>query len=192
MKKTKFPILYILLIISAIVIFVSVSAVMAYMLRESSDITNVFIPANVDCEVVEIFETNIKKSVKVENESNIQAYIRLRVVTYWQDSKGNVVARNSPEIKFGTDWQYDTDNWIYDANENTFYYKHPVDAGAMTSELLSNSIQLNAVEEDVNGVKFTYKPVITFIAEAVQADPKEAVTDAWEIQVDADGKLIKP
>ena len=192
MKKPKIPILYIVLIISAIVIFVSVSAVMAYMLRESSDITNVFVPANVDCEVIEIFEDNKKTSIKVENKSNIKTYIRLRVVAYWQDSKGNVVARTSPEIKFGSNWQYDTENWFYDSIEKTFYHKSPVLAGDLTSELLKNSIVLNAVTEDVNGVVFTYHPVITFIAEAVQAEPNGAVTDAWGISVDSNGKLIQP
>ncbi|MBR2915138.1 MAG: hypothetical protein IKC06_04960 [Clostridia bacterium] len=192
MKKPKIPILYIVLIISAIVIFVSVSAVMAYMLRESSDITNVFVPANVDCEVIEIFEDNKKTSIKVENKSNIKTYIRLRVVAYWQDSKGNVVARTSPEIKFGSNWQYDTENWFYDSIEKTFYHKSPVLAGDLTSELLKNSIVLNAVTEDVNGVEFTYHPVITFIAEAVQAEPNGAVTDAWGISVDSNGKLIQP
>lgn len=191
MKKPKIPILYIVLIISAIVIFVSVSAVMAYMLRESSDITNVFVPANVDCEVIEIFEDNKKTSIKVENKSNIKTYIRLRVVAYWQDSKGNVVARTSPEIKFGSNWQYDTENWFYDSTEKTFYHKSPVLAGDLTSELLKNSIVLNAVTEDVNGVEFTYHPVITFIAEAVQAEPNGAVTDAWGISVDSNGKLIQ-
>lgn len=192
MKKPKIPILYIVLIISAIVIFVSVSAVMAYMLRESSDITNVFVPANVDCEVIEIFEDNKKTSIKVENKSNIKTYIRLRVVAYWQDSKGNVVARTSPEIKFGSNWQYDTENWFYDSIEKTFYHKSPVLAGDLTSELLKNSIVLNAVTEDVNGVEFTYHPVITFIAEAVQAEPNGAVTYAWGVDVDSNGKLIQP
>ena len=162
------------------------------MLRESSDITNVFVPANVDCEVIEIFEDNKKTSIKVENKSNIKTYIRLRVVAYWQDSKGNVVARTSPEIKFGSNWQYDTENWFYDSIEKTFYHKSPVLAGDLTSELLKNSIVLNAVTEDVNGVEFTYHPVITFIAEAVQAEPNGAVTDAWGISVDSNGKLIQP
>ena len=196
MKKPKIPILYIVLIISAIVIFVSVSAVMAYMLRESSDITNVFVPANVDCEVVEIFEDNKKTSIKVENKSNIKAYIRLRVVAYWQDSKGNIVVREEggPEIEFGTKWTYDTEKWFYDAAENTFYHKSAVNVGASTSELLKlggtfDGIQLNAVTKDVNGVEFTYHPVITFIAEAVQAEPNGAVTYAWGVDVDSNGNL---
>ncbi|MBR6506762.1 MAG: hypothetical protein IKT37_04080 [Clostridia bacterium] len=196
MKKPKIPILYIVLIISAIVIFVSVSAVMAYMLRESSDITNVFVPANVDCEVIEIFEDNKKTSIKVENKSNIKTYIRLRVVAYWQDSKGNIVVREEggPEIEFGTKWTYDTEKWFYDAAEKTFYYKSAVNVGASTSELLKlggtfDGIQLNAVTKDVNGVDFTYHPVITFIAEAVQAEPNGAVTYAWGVDVDSNGNL---
>lgn len=196
MKKPKIPILYIVLIISAIVIFVSVSAVMAYMLRESSDITNVFVPANVDCEVIETFEDNKKTSIKVENKSNIKTYIRLRVVAYWQDSKGNIVVREEggPEIEFGTKWTYDTEKWFYDAAENTFYYKSAVNVGASTSELLKlggtfDGIQLNAVTKDVNGVEFTYHPVITFIAEAVQAEPNGAVTYAWGVDVDSNGNL---
>ena len=108
------------LAIAAVV--VSVSSVVAYMVKRTQQLDNQFIPAQVQCTVKEEFESDIKTSVKVQNTGNIEAYVRLRIVTYWQDSKGNTVGLTAPEIKFGGDWKYDTDNWIYDETEKTTWW----------------------------------------------------------------------
>ena len=192
MKKTKVLTILIITIV-AVVALISISVVVAYMFKQSPEFNNEFVPAVVDCKVVETFEENKKTSVKVENTGNIESYIRLRVVTYWQDSKGNPVARTSPEIKFDTEWKYDASKWIYDEANNTFYHKTPVDAGYKTSELLTlgsgfDGIQMSSVEEVVGGVKYTYHPVIVFIAEAIQSEPDNAV-EKWDVTVDSAGNI---
>lgn len=192
MKKNK--VLTILIItIAAVVALISISVVVAYMFKQSPEFNNEFVPAVVDCKVVETFVESKKTSVKVENTGNIRSYIRLRVVTYWQDSKGNPVARTSPEIEFGTQWKYDESEWIYDEENKTFYHKAPVDAGKETSELLAlgsdfSGIQLSPVVEEVSGVNYTYHPVIVFIAEAIQSEPGSAVKK-WDVTVDSAGNI---
>ena len=192
MKKTK--VLTILIItVAAIIALISISAVIAYMFRQSSEFTNVFVPADVECEVVETFEANKKTSVKVKNTGNIDAYIRLRVVAYWQDSKGNAVARTSPELKFGSDWTYDKTKWIYDEANATFYHITPDKADEKTAELLVVSgsfsgIEITPVVEKFNGVNYTYHPVIVFIAEAIQSQPGESVAK-WKVTVDSNGNI---
>lgn len=193
MDKRKSLIL-LLIVAVAIISALLIPAAVALMLRKSPNFNNSFIPAQVSCAVDETFVDNKKTSVKVDNTSNIPVYIRLRVVTYWQDSKGNVVARTSPVNEFGSDWKYDDTNWLYDAKEQTFYCKKPVGVGGETAELLKlqdtfQGIQLTPKTETYNGVDFVYYPVMEFVAEAIQSQPGKAVTESWKVTLDGEGNI---
>lgn len=198
--KRRYPPVLIVVLAMWILVTVSTTVVMAYMFRKTPTVNNQFDPANVSCQIEETFTNQTTKtSVKVKNTSNIDSYIRLRVVTYWVDSKGNVVARTAPENKFGkTDgWNYNTDDWLYDSANQTFYHKAPVSPKAdknLTAELLKRSISLSIVEETVNGIRYTYHPVIEFIAEAIQSKPVPPAVEydkspisKWGVTVDATG-----
>ena len=191
-----------ILIIGLAVAVASISVSIAYMLRSSDEITNTFIPAKVACQInetvvdktVEGKSVPYKTSVAAQNTGNIQAYIRVRVVTYWEDSKGNPVARNSPEIKFGGAWKHNQTDWLYDAANQTFYYKTPVDAGQSTNDLLKleggfDGIELTVIEVLQGSVSFTYHAVVEFIVEGIQAAPNEAVTSAWGVTLDSNGNI---
>ena len=194
MKNTKkYKALVIALAVLAVV--ASVSSVVAYMVKKSVDLDNQFVPAAVDCDIKETFDGNVKSSVKVQNTSNIEAYVRIRIVTYWQDSKGNIVGMTAPEIKFDEnntkEWKYDTTKWVYDEEEKTFYYKTPIAADEVTFELFAQGfggIKLVSEEKDVNGEIFTYHPVVTFVAEAIQSQPSEAVLN-WNVTLDSNGNI---
>lgn len=193
-----------ILIVGLAVLVTSVSVSIAYMLRSSDEITNTFIPAEVDCQIVEtVSKTNVegkdvsmKTSVKAQNTGNIAAYIRVRVVTYWEDSKGNPVGRSSPTNEFGGAWKHNQTDWIYDKENQTFYYKYPVDAGQTTNELLNTDGSFKGIElkvvEDIQGsgnVSFTYHTVVEFIVEGIQGAPAEAVSSAWGVAVDGNGNI---
>ena len=175
--KRRYPPSFLIAAVLLILVMITTSAVVAYMFRKSTEVDNQFDPARVTCEIEEDFKDNIKTSVKVKNTGNITSYIRLRVVTYWVDSKGNVVARNSPANKFGGDWKYDTANWLYDAANQTFYCKTPVAKTVSTPELFAqgfSGIELKKETEMVNNIEYTYHPVVEFIAEAIQSEPFNA------------------
>ena len=189
--KRRYPPSFLIAAVLLILVMITTSAVVAYMFRKSTEVDNQFDPASVTCKIEEKFENNIKKSVKVNNTGNITSYIRLRVVTYWVDSKGNVVARNSPPNEFGGKWLYDTANWLYDADNQTFYCKTPVAKTDSTPELLKlqaafTGIKLDKVTEKVNNIEYTYHPVVEFIAEAIQSEPAGADCPAarkWGVTV---------
>ena len=190
MKNTKkYKALVIALAVLAVV--ASVSSVLAYLVKKSVELNNQFVPAVVDCDIKETFDGNVKSSVKVQNTSNIKAYVRIRIVTYWQDSKGNIVGMTAPEIKFDEkntkEWKYDTTKWVYDEEEKTFYYKTPIAAGELTSELFAEGfggIKLVPEEKYFDGEIFTYHPVVTFVAEAIQSQPAESVLN-WNVTLDS-------
>lgn len=177
-------------IVLCVIILVTVSpTVSAYMLKRTSVVNNEFVPAYVTCQLHEVFENNAKTSIQVENTGNIEAYIRLRVLSYWQDSKGNAVAidRDPPSIT------PDSSTWIEDTTGsrdtvNTFYCKVPIAAGDKTPELLSSgtSITLETMTKtDDSGVVYVYNQVVEIIAEAIQSKPTSAVEDSWKVTIEA-------
>ena len=187
--KQKNAIRLLILIVGLTVVIASISVSVAYLLTRSDILTNIFVPAKVSCEVVEEGTGTSKTSVMVENTGDTDVYVRVRVVTYWEDSKGNPVARTSPDNKFGTDpgdWQYNQTDWIYDKGNQTFYYKASVGVGQTTNDLLptDSKITLKVEEATQGNVKFTYHQVVEFIAEVIQSSPDDAVKEAWGVTLD--------
>lgn len=175
MKKHR--ILSVLLIAELVISLLLCGTVFAYMFRRTEYKDNEFTPANVACKVVEEFNGVRKARIQVQNTGNIDAYLRVRLVSYWIDADGNIVAKPSamPEINMAA-------GWIQGAN-NTYYYKTPVSPEAYTGSLLSSPITL---EKDENG----YMQVIEVFAEAIQSEPRSAVTGSWGVTVDSNGNIV--
>jgi hypothetical protein len=191
-----------LLRISAILLVAAVltTAVNAFMINRSQTFYNKFVPASVKCEIKEVFSedtnTNTKSSIQVKNTGNTDAYIRVRLVFHWEDSKGNVVGRNmdlSESIKDfssieGFDSYFKSDDWVIDGDNYTYYYKEPVAPEGFTRELLKKSITMGPyLDTKADGVTYYYYPVIEVLAEAVQSNPAEAVEEAWSVEVGSNG-----
>ena len=183
MKKTKLLVaLLVVLILAALV-----PAVYAFMLRGSQTIANTFVPATVTCEVAETMGTALndqgkvcdaKTSVKVQNTGNVDAYIKVQLVFYWQDSKGDVVGRDvTPDYSVNSGW--------LSAGNHLYYYKYPVAPGQFTGELLdpNNLIVMNPVNEPYNNIDYIYYPVVEIIAEAIQSVPEEEIEQSWGITI---------
>ena len=78
---------------------------------------------------------------------------------------------------------YSSANWIYDVENQTFYYKKSLTTDgdtATTGKLLQSSIVLETVTENQNGIKYTYHPVVEFVVEAIQSSPTNAV-QKWPV-----------
>ncbi len=173
------------------VLFSAIIVVYAY-LSSIDKVQNTFKPAVVSCKVNEVREGNEKKSVTVENTSNVGVYLRVVAVTYWQDSRGSVVGK--PSVDLGLDVKFNSEDWVKGEN-NTFYYKKVVKSGDSTSDLLTDSSKIELgietrKEEVVGGddIVFEYYQVVEFIAEAIQAAPEEAVKNSWGVTI-TDGKI---
>lgn len=148
------------------------SPVVAYMIKRVGTTTNTFVPAAVQCQVMEIVADNAKTSITVVNKGNIDAYIRVRLVTYMTDEDGNVTTATPPSVSF----DFDDSCWIKDEDSNTYYYKDAVVPNGTTGNLLNTSIILEEGQ------------VVVVLAEAVQANPSSAVAGAWGVTI-ADGKI---
>lgn len=151
--------------------------VLAYMLRQTGYVNNSFIPAEVSCNVDETFDGKEKSVIKVENTGSIDAYIRVRLVSYWVDSNGEIAAKPSsmPEILPASGW--------IEGTGSTYYYQSPVPPDGLTDNLLSVPICL---EKDENGLL----QVVEVFAEAIQSNPEAAVKSSWKAETE-NGNIIK-
>lgn len=162
-RKTMLP-----LLIAACLLFVSLcGGVLAYMFRRTEPKDNRFTPAVVDCAVVEDFDGNTKTSIAVKNTGNIDAYLRVRLVTYWVDGSGNLAPKPSAKITLTL-----PDGWIA-GSDNTYYYTKAIASEATTSNLLTAPL---ALQQDGD-----YHQVIEVFAEAIQSEPDNAVTNSWGV-----------
>ena len=154
----------------------------AFMFRQTELFENQFDTAVVDCEVHEMLDgsgdyiqgvqsADSKKSITVKNTGNIDAYLRVRFVSYWIDANGNIVAKTSqmPMIPQTADWILGSDY--------TYYYKKAVAPGAFTEELLQKSIVLATSDEG-------YFQVVEVFADAIQSLPETAVEESWKVTVE--------
>lgn len=160
-----------LLISLLITAVLAVGITLAFMFRQTEPIENKFTDAKVACSVVEEFNDVQKTSIQVKNEGNIDCYLRVRLVSYWQNADGEIVGKPSviPAIDVN-------DGWMAGESKDVFYYTSPVAAGKTTeSNLLQSPLEL--AQEDDNGE--TFYQVVKVFAEAVQAEPEDAVKAAW-------------
>lgn len=174
---------------SIVLVAVACIVIVQAYLYSPKKVQNDLIPANITCRVDEVFETdangnenkNVKETVTVANTGTHDAYIRVIAVTYWQDTKGNVVEKQSEDLNLES--IVDTNNWII-GKDNMIYYKTPVPAGGSTADLLADGKNVKVIKtaskEEGFGI-FEYYQVIEFIAEAIQTKPATAVTESWGV-----------
>ena len=143
--------------------------------------------STVACQVLEDFGaesgTSVKRNVRVKNTGNTDAYIRVLLVFTWKDDKGNIFSNKPQE---GKDYQIvmdDLTNWIMQKSDAGlyFYYKKPVAPDAETGKLIDSLRQIAGVTGPENG---KYKLSVDILADAVQADPPEAVAESWGVAVE--------
>lgn len=178
--KIRLKIIAILLVLNGILCFPSI---MAYFVRQET-VSNEMVIPEVTCLIDEEFNGQKKTSITVQNTGDIKAYIRVKIIHHWVDSKGDVVGRKSTLNNFtlGTGWLK-----IGDA----YYYTEPVDPTDSTLELLGagQNIQLKTDSVVQGEVTFEYNQAVEIHAEAIQAEPTSTIKTVWGVNVDANGKI---
>lgn len=172
MRKNK----RLITIVTALVLLglVLCGTVISYMFHISEQKNNLFTPAKVSCEVSEAFDGVEKSSIKVENTGNIDAYLRVRLVSYWVDGDGNIVAKPSKKLTFtiANGWKAGLDD--------TYYYISPIKPEDKTPNLLAEGEKIVLEQED------GYSQVVEVFAEAIQSKPTTAV-ESWPVTLDSNG-----
>ena len=169
-KNTRIITLLIaLLLFSAL----AVGGTVAWLTANATPVKNTFTPSHVTCSVTENFDGTTKSNVNVTNDSNIDAYIRVKLVTYRVNANGDHIGGTAtiPTFTLGPNWVEHTDGY--------YYYTLPVEPGQSPDTNLTDSMTLTGSYNDADGGK----QVIEVMAEAIQSQPAEAVGSSWGVSI---------
>lgn len=174
----------------ALVLTLSVGGTVAYLFTNTESVTNTFTPAETKIDIEEKFDGEKKTSITVKNEGNIDVYVRVMLVATYQNDEG-VCATHTAELNslILPDDDYNSTDWIK-GSDGYYYYKTAVAAGKTTNDLLKNGTTITLYEKTDDGCK----EHIDVLAQAIQAQPDEAVQQAWSsdkvtVSVGTDGNL---
>ena len=181
-KSTASRKVIVLAIAVVLLLSATVTGTLMYLVSKTTAVTNTFEPATVTCEVQENFDGTVKKDVTVKNTSNIDAYLRVKLVTYRVNADGERIGgtANIPNFELG-------DGWF--KKDGFYYYNKPVASGETPETKLIGDTGITLVEyTDADGGK----QVIEVIAEAIQSVPTSVVAEKWGVTVDANGVISAP
>lgn len=166
-----------MVIATVLLLALAIGGTVAWLTANTGNVANTFTPSNVDCEVTEDFNGTIKSNVNVTNTGNIDAYIRVKLVTYRVNEQNQHIGGTAtiPTFEPGAGWVKSGDY---------YYYTLPVAANRTTANLI-NSIELTGSYNDADGGR----QVVEVMAEAIQSKPTTAVTQSWGVPVGNDGNL---
>lgn len=159
----------------------AVMGTMMFLVSKTPVVTNTFAPAKVTCEVQEQFDGTVKKDVTAKNTSNIDAYLRIKLVSYRVNTDGERIGGTVVIPNFTP-----SSGWF---EQDGFYYYHkPVAPGEIPEvKLIGDSGITLVTYTDADGGK----QVIEVIAEAIQAKPTSVVADQWNVTVNDSGTISK-
>lgn len=186
-RKRRTPYRKNVLLAAVIAMLLGTAAVgtsLAFLVDSTDVLTNKFLPSAVTGTIEEEFNDGelVKKNVAIKNTGDIPAYVRVTVVPNWVDDKGNVAA----EVKAG-DYTIDlndsgNDDW-FEGSDGFYYYSSPVEPGQTTAVLIKEcSPSVSKTDASGNPLHFE----LHVIASLIQAEPDEAVKEAWGVTVTED------
>lgn len=181
-KSTASRKVIVLAIAVVLLLSATVTGTLMYLVSKTTAVTNTFEPATVTCEVQENFDGTVKKDVTVKNTSNIDAYLRVKLVTYRVNADGERIGGTAaiPSFTPGEGWF---------EKDGVYYYKSPVAPNKTPAANLIGNDGITLVKyTDADGGR----QVIEVIAEAIQSVPTSVVADNWNVTVDANGVISAP
>ncbi len=155
----------------ALILTVAIGGTIAWLVTKTDGITNTFQPSQVTCEVKESFDGTTKTDVNVKNTGDIDAFIRVKLVTYRTNDQGQHIGGTAtlPTFTLG-------ENWV--EYGDFYYYTKPVAPDAYTEVLTDAAITLASYDDADGGHQ-----AIDVMAEAIQSVPEKAVGEAWGVKI---------
>ena len=173
-----------ILILSLLLVAGAVGVTLAYITERTQDEQNTFTPVTVDSAPV---ATEIG-GMAVQNIGDTTAYLRAAVLVNWVavDEEGNATDRyhtESPLAGVHYSISYDTTDAWQKGNDGFWYYQTPVEAGAITSDLVTFVTRLTEAPDG-------YALSVEIVTTGIQATPPAAVVQAWNVTLN--GTSITP
>ena len=160
-----------IILCTALLLTAVVCGVIAFIVTNTGTVKNTFTPSKITTEITEEFDGQEKKNVNAKNTGDIDAYIRIKLVTYRVNENGDRIGGTAEIPKFapGADWV---------EKDGFYYYTLPVAPDDSPATALIDSIKLAKYDDADGGVQ-----VIEVMAEAIQSTPDKAVGEAWGVSI---------
>lgn len=171
-RMNKLAILFIAVVM---LIGAVVGSTVAFLVTETTPVTNTFTYASVSCTVSESFNGTTKEKVQIQNTGTTDAYIRATYVVNWLNKDGTIAASVPEGYKYELT-ENQNGKWTYNTNDGYFYYWTPVAPGGLTDGSL-----VNCTVTYPQGVEPEYILSVEILATAVQSTPAKAVQEAWGV-----------
>ncbi len=180
-----------LLVSAALLLTASIVGTLAYLTDNSGPVTNQFDPDRVPIEVEENFSGTTRSNETMKNNGNIPAYIRAAIVVNWVrvDEKGNVtgIYGEAPKADDHTITINDKD---WSKSGDYYYYKGIVaanDGSESNDDLTAILIESASVKSEAT-IPDGYQLSVEILAQSIQAEPADAVQEAWDMTYDSQSK----
>lgn len=171
----------VVLAISVLVLVLGiVGTTLAYLFDKADPITNTFTVAKAGITVDEKLENGVKNNVTIKNTGDVDVYIRARVIVTWKDDDGNVFPQTPVAGKdYDYEITYPTDTGWFEY-EGNYYYLSSVAPNAPTGVLFTGCKPVEGKTPD------GYHLSVEILADSIQAEPENAVQEAWGVKISAD------
>ena len=161
------------MLLATVMLFaLAVGGTIAWLIDKDRPLVNTFDPSKVTCEVQEKFDGKVKSDVNVKNTGDIDAFIRVKLVTYRTNNAGQHIGGTAALSQFTLGA-----NWV--EYNGYYYYTLPVAPGDKPATKLTDSMTLTESYDDADGGHQS----IDIMAEAIQSVPAEAVGQAWGVSI---------
>lgn len=170
-KKRKYRLTPWAIFALVLLLTLSVGGTVAYLSTTSGTVTNTFTPAPVECEIVEPNwkdDDTTKSGVFIKNTGEADAFIRAAIVITWQDKAGNVYGQVPVS---GTDYELYLNETDWTKIGNYWYCTSAASGATQTPVLINSCTTLKSLDG--------YTLSVEILAQAIQAEPAQAVADAW-------------
>lgn len=147
-----------------------VGSSLAWLMDDTDPVVNEFTPGKVSTSINENMNGNTKSNVSFTNTGNVPAYIRAKLVITWQDGSGNVYGQ-APVL--GVDYTMSGPGSGWQQSGDYYYYTAVVQPNDVTGVLFASITQTG----DNPAAGYTLH--VEVLAEAIQAEPLSAVSEAW-------------
>lgn len=154
----------------ALLLGVLVGGTLAWLSAKTDPVINTFTAGKTGGEIEEEFDGTVKKNVRISNTGTVDAYVRVKLVSYRADEDGNPIGGDA-----SIEGLVLMENWVKFGDY--YYYTQPVPAGQETG-VMFEPYTLKEYDDADGG-----KQVIEVMAELIQSDPQTAVQDAWGVTI---------
>ena len=163
----------IIMIIAAVLTGSALAFTVSYLSKKST-LSNTFTTGTIIPVINETFDNVTKEDVYITNSGNSKAYVRVAIVYSFVNSSGILLSDTPIENTDYTVSLSSSSNWLH-GSDGYYYYKLPLDENE-DSDIL--------VEEIRTLTSYTDKKLdVDILVQSIQADPSNAVREAWNVNV---------